>query len=29
MNTLSGGGKTNEFTFQNDMVRQLVANKSM
>ena len=26
MSTLSGGGKANEFTFQNDMIRQLVAN---
>jgi len=25
MSTLSGGGKANEFTFQNDMIRQLVA----
>ncbi|MDC0003018.1 DEAD/DEAH box helicase family protein [Porticoccaceae bacterium] len=26
MSTLSGGGKANEFTFQNDMIRQLVSN---
>jgi type I restriction enzyme R subunit len=26
MSTLSGSGKTNEFTFQNDMIKQLVAN---
>ena len=26
MSTLSGSGKANEFTFQNDMIRQLVAN---
>ena len=26
MSTLSGGGKANEFTFQNDMIRQLIAN---
>jgi type I restriction enzyme, R subunit len=26
MSTLSGGGKANEFTFQNDMIRQLVTN---
>lgn len=26
MSTLSGGGKANEFTFQNDMIKQLVAN---
>ena len=26
MSTLSGGGKANEFIFQNDMISQLVAN---
>lgn len=26
MSLLSGGGKSNEFTFQNDMIKQLVAN---
>ena len=26
MSTMSGDGKANEFTFQNDMIRQLVAN---
>lgn len=26
MSTLSGGGKANELTFQNDMIRQLIAN---
>jgi type I restriction enzyme R subunit len=26
MSTLPGSGKANEFTFQNDMIKQLVAN---
>jgi hypothetical protein len=26
MSTMSGSGKANEFTFQNDMIKQLVAN---
>ena len=26
MSTMSGDGKANEFTFQNDMIRQLVSN---